>query len=273
MKQINAWLSLCAILSAASGCGVGEYERRMQPTLDRLAWAEQFSDISKATYDVPGTTFKLRLPLSFKDKPFTADSPNPNGNNVPSGPDMLQSPLPDLKLPGIRMYVQSFERSNDGVNVPYCCHVAVVDPLPVDPNSETAKPNDAKPATGTPADAKPSDKTDDAPKPEPAKPLDEVLLEQVKAVLPEAELAWEDVVCETPTMNERVTWKRLRVKGEQGIGISTGLRQKGPGSMDLYLREKDGYQVMLLWRMLDRINDKIDLDDIGRRVAGAMTGP
>lgn len=259
MMRIARLLAAGFLLAALTGCGVGEYERRMEPKLKELAWAAQFGDLKRTPDSIPGTPFAIRLPASFRDRPTTADSPSPTGTGT-VGEESLQSPMPAVKLPGIRVYFQAAAQV-EGTNVPYCCHAAVV------------APDEASGAAPAPQPANTNDaaKKDEAPS-EP-KPLADQLAEQIKAAVPDADVTWEVVSCETPVMGQRIEWKRLRVPCTVGIGIQEVLRQKGPGQIHLYLLEKDGYQVMLLWRMLDRTSGAVNLDEMGRRVAGTITGP
>lgn len=263
-------LMLVASLSALCGCGQAEYERRMGETEARIRQASKFLPLSlnRSEFD----PFTIRLPSTFAGNNavrFTPSSPDPYGSSNDISPDLLQPP--QVKLPGIRMVLQTMGSDSMGVQYPYFCYVAVVDAPAA--GSEPAEP----PADQTKAPPAAKDEKEPAAAEKPAPSLEEQLLAEVQKAFPTKPglepIAWRDELAETPDKKE-LKWRRLSATGEQSFqfigGQPSDALAKVPGIFEIYLYDFGDKRLLVAWREPQPLETAVPLATWAHLAAGTV---
>lgn len=267
------WRFACALVAlAATGCGVEEYEARMDKTLKQLELADQFSMLERLPVTVAATPLaltgvKMRLPSELTIRVMNENSVNPDtgGGKIP--PEKLQPPF--VALPGTVIISEGRVSDARGILVPFHVHVAVE-------SLDAPSPGEQKPAdTAKPSDAA---RLGDAAKPviKDSQAVRDAILAELTAAVGEKEppLMWESVVCASPVAGKPpLEWQRLQVIHPQTFGISQSQHQVFPGVWSLWLYETPHRRVYLVWRVPETIADATKWEELAIRTAGTVETP
>ncbi len=160
-----------------------------------------------------------------------SNAPNPEGEGVISAERMQP---PGFTLPNVRLICQAIVSDERGAPSPVFCHIA-------------AQQKDA----GAP-------------------PLATTLHEQIKATYPDT-TDWEEVSCETPTIGETITCKRLEAKGEQNfqkLGVLTP--NVTPGVIETCFYEGEGWEVVIVIRVPEAMASRVPYVRWARAMCGTL---
>jgi hypothetical protein len=160
-----------------------------------------------------------------------ANSANPEGEGA-MPPERMQPP--GFNVPNMRLLCQAILSDERGAPVPVFCHIA-------------AQQKDAN-----------------------GPPLSTTLHEQIKAAYPDA-TDWEEVSCETPTIGETVTCKRLEAKGEQNFQ-KFGVISPNPmtGVIETCFYESEGWDVVIVIRVPELIASRVPYVRWARAMCGTL---
>jgi hypothetical protein len=222
------------VAALVGGCGLAEYEEKMQASLESLRWKSRFDALYEAGR-IDDYPFKMSLPALFKDgdwfRPGVKYRDGTRMHHDRQFPPFLDS------LPGLNRTGEAFHPTTDGNRVSYYCYLCVVD---------TEK--------------------------EAADALAARLQKEIQAKLPAADDAWTEIECKNED-GLTVTWKRLRAHGLQRFDENKGNRENFkdlPGTFDLYLHEAGGYAILWGVRLPDALKGKVFLLDLAQAAAATL---
>ncbi len=223
--------------SAVSGCGTGEYERRMeQRRVNKLRLETKLRGLY-LPQDVPGTQVSFRLPRNlFLESPLVEGAP------VGGKPVDVRRVKPDklMTIPGLKLTYEGFV-DTEGVKLPYYCYVGVIDVQ----GGQMMEDPSLKMRTELAAQRKGDTVTN-----------------------------WQDVRLEAPDGQESL-WKKLRAETQQEFFIldkaGQGQFKSMPGVLEVYLRAEMKYAVVIAWRMPTSIEKKINLEKWATLVAECVS--
>ncbi len=228
------------VVLGSAGCGTGAYEARMSETKARLESAPKFRVSPKQLYGyipagqpMPGEAVNLRIPQVFSQAYEEGTSDPQTGQ--PLTPERLFPA--GVKPPGYFRTYEAYGKGEQGLEWPYYFYLA----------AQRA-----------------------------AQPLDQVAGELRAALaekLPATPETWEDVELHSLEGTPH-TWKKLRVEGEMTFERVNPDRvqepAQAPGVLELYLTERDGYQVLLGWRAPAELEESTLVGDWVRMSAGTV---
>ena len=226
---------LCYLLvfSLLSGCGTGEYERRLEQRHAAKARLEKKLSVLYAPQDVPGTQVSVRLP-----KTLFLEPPLVEGVPVDGKPVDVRRVKPEklVTIPGLKLTYEGFV-DNEGVKLPYYCYVGVID-VPIgqivdDPSIKMRA---------------------------------ELAGQQQQDTLGN----WQDLQVETPDGQESV-WKKLRSENSQEFytldKAGQGQFKSMPGVLEICIHAEAKYVIVIAWRMPTSIEKNINLEKWATLVA------
>lgn len=288
--------ALVSLVLAITGCGQGQYEARMNKTLEQLRHEAKFNVLRIEPVPIPGTPYRIRIPNAFFGNTgamFTIDSPDPGTGSPPLPAHFLQPS--QMTIPGMQVVYQASAIDDRGVQLPYFCHIAAVERSQEPPPAEAAAgapPAEEKPAEPADEEKKAADEKqpegeakkeegkpegEKEPEKKPARPLplDQQLLAEVnKAFKSKQPLKWETVECETPRDPRlSIPWRRIVAEGEQDfIFINSAIANKLTGKFELYLYDPpdEPFSVILVWRAPDNVAAKAPIAEWSVRSAGTI---
>ena len=123
MTMIRSYSSglLASLVVAAvffcQGCGTGEYSRRMQAYIGGQGNDEVKLFDAFTLKEIQGKEIRVRIPLAFKDRPFTPDS----------DVDEARKKIPFANLAGHERTYEGFVEETNGTKTPYYCYLAARD--------------------------------------------------------------------------------------------------------------------------------------------------
>ncbi len=169
LGKIHTVFMLAAGAACLGGCGQADYEQRMEKTKARVEQAGKFSPLSLFPIEIADTPFKIRLPGVFTTRAairFFAAAADGNG-----GPSLDDLRPPMLRMPHLKLVIQTAAADDRGSQYPYFCYIAALPPgttftVPVD------KPAKVEPKTDAPAEP-PADAAAENKPAEPAEPKNE----------------------------------------------------------------------------------------------------
>jgi len=220
-------------LSVAAGCGTGDYEKRLDKCLHDLQAGSKFNGLYGPQL-LAETPISLRVPKMFLDPPLV-EGAMVNGKPIdPRRVKPFQGPLPGLKLT-----YEGFVESADGLKTPYHCYLLAMKKVPGPMGDPVAS------------------------------------LPMLLNTVPHDSLSgWSDIQGETPS-GGAIPWKKIRMTGNQEF---VNLNKAGeerfvqmPGLLDIYVHEEAGFVVMIVWRMPNDLEAKIELGKWAPMVAGSIT--
>jgi len=223
-------LASCLVLLIVAGCGTGEYESRLANRAAHVQNTLNFNELY-APQPLPNTPISVRVPTLFTESPLIEGAPDKSGNPVD-----LRRVTPTLfALPWLKLTYEGFIDNPEGGKLPYYCYVAAVDKATLGGENLEAAWNAALAAKGGTLDP------------------------------------WTDFQGKTPE-GGTVDWKKLRFAGQQEFYTIGGNGQEQfvqlPGVLDVYLREQNGFYVLIAWRMPASIEPQVD----SAKWASMMTG-
>jgi hypothetical protein len=253
MSTVRRVLVLAAISALCGGCGVGEYENRMERRLVELRKAAVFDVLYQAT-ELPNTPILVRVPKSFTQR--LVEGAELDGKKI----DAQRAKIPVLDLPTPLVTYESVVQDSSGGKLPYYVYLTAAPAAAVERlrSSTERRFQDGKPV--------------DAPS-QPAR-MDSTgeLFQRLEKAFPQAKLAWQDVSCPTPS-GEQVAWQRLVASGEQEFRYidREGLerRAKLPGRLEIWARYYGDYLVLIAWRVPDSLVGPSQIDTLAPLVAGS----
>lgn len=209
---------------AAVGCGTGEYEARMEKTIDRLKRLEKFNEVlAEKAYLVPGTKITLRLPLIYDQSKMKtqAEGMVAAGGSLPA----LPTQPPFMKIPGFRLCCYDSVTEEKQKPKIFFLYVGVVEVLP-------------EAAGGKPF-------------------LPQLFKVQLDATFPGTTGEWDTITVETPE-GDQLSWMKLRSQGEQVFDAG---QQKVQGIYEVYIHQTEHYQFIVATRMPADLDGKTQLTD------------
>ena len=227
--------AMAVLLGNCVGCGTGEYERRLEKSIQQGEQGSAFQDMREVT--VPGTSVKLLLP---------PDSPGVELGTTPLAAETAQ---PRLKpkagedtLPALKATYEGFVAYGEGETggkTAYYCYVSVGDM-----GIYGAK--------------------------DPARDL----RNRVGRALDVSTGRWEEIQCESKG-GLASDWKRLQFSSPQEFynEDAKGTKDFRPedGIVEIYCREVNGQFVVICWRLPKRCESNVNLAAWATRVAGSVT--
>ena len=123
-------LPLLLVILVISGCGTGEYERRLKDRTNRLRTELNFNELY-APQPLSDTPASVRVPVLFKDSPLVEGAPDKDGK--PADPRRVKPVLFDL--PWLKLTYEGFVDAPEGGKLSYYCYVAAVDRGAGDPSA------------------------------------------------------------------------------------------------------------------------------------------
>jgi len=206
-----------ALVCAATLLGCGRSEYER-----RLNATVQVLRTGGAKFPVPGTPLQLSMPRPNND-PFTLyiESSAEPGTNEPVKPERLQPPF--VKLPGFRCCFEMKRPDDGGGQLTYYCYMAA-----------------------TPAGELGSD----------GKPMEESIGAQAAAAL-NAQAVTDTVSCPAAD-GTSATWQRVTVTAPQSfLGVAGAPPVTIPAVFQLYGHEIDGWRLIIVWRVPEKISKEI----------------
>lgn len=211
---------LVAILLIVSGCGTGEYERRLADRTNRIRTESRFNELY-APQDLPGVPVAVRVPVKFTDPPLVEGAPDKAGQ--PVDPRRLK-PIP-LDVPWLKLTYEGMVDNPQGGKLPYYCYVGAVD---------MAAGGVANPAAAWSAE----------------------LAGKGGTVADWTDFQGESPDGRTvPWRKLRFTGNQnfyTLDAGNQGQFVQL------PGILDVYLHEENGFLLLMAWRMPSSVEQQVD---------------
>jgi hypothetical protein len=231
--------ALCGVLvlSMLSGCGTGEYERRLEQRRVSKSRIEKRLRGLYQPQDVPGTQVSLRLPkILFQESPLVEGAP------VGGKPVDIRRIKPQklMTIPGLKLTYEAFV-DYEGLKLPCYCYVGVLDiqsgQLVQDPGIK-------------------------------------IRAELTGQRQPERVTNWQDVRLETPEGQENV-WKKIRAETSQEFFVvdkaGQGQFKSMPGVLEVYVYSESKYIITIAWRMPASIEKKVNLEKWASLVAECVS--
>jgi hypothetical protein len=240
------------------GCGVGEYEKRLERRVADLRKTAIFDVLYQAT-ELPDAPVLVRVPRSFSQR--LVEGVEVQGKKI----DARRAKVPGLELPGTLVTYEATVEDSTGGKQPYYIYLTAAPATKVE---RLRSASERKFDGGKPVDSSPSA--------EPVR-LDQTgeLFQGVQKAFPQANLAWQDVSCPTPTGGS-VVWQRLVASGEQEFCYTErgGDERyvKLAGRLELWARYFGDYLVLVVWRMPETLRAGSRVDTLAPLVAGGVTG-
>jgi hypothetical protein len=230
---------LCHVLvfSVVSGCGTGEYERRLETRRSDKAKTEAKLRALYAPLEVRGTPVSVRMP-----KTVFLEPPLVEGALVGGKPVDVRRVKPGklVTIPGLKLTYEGFV-DTEGVKLPYYCYVGVIDAQGGQVLEEAANKMRMELAAQRPQDTS---------------------------------LNWQDLRVETPDGSES-DWKKLRVENSQEFftldKAGQGQFKSVPGVLEIYLHVEAKSGVVIAWRMPAGIESKVNLKKWATLVAECVS--
>lgn len=244
--------------SFLGGCGVADYEARMEKRLVELRKAAVF-DVLYAGSELPNTPILVRVPRTFTQR--LVEGAEVDGQKV----DASRAKIPALELPGPLVTYEATVEDSGGGKLPYYIYLTAAPAESVERlRSATERQfRDGKPITP------------DAPAGVPVR-LDNTgeLFQRMEKAFAQAKLAWQDVPCPTPK-GEQVVWQRLTATGEQEFRyVERGgpeRRIRLPGRVELWARYSGDHLVLIAWRVPESLLAASQIVSLAPLVAGSVT--
>jgi hypothetical protein len=104
-------LAIACVALAAAACGRGEYESRMEETLQSVYKGSEFNELG-APVAIPGTGFKVRLPKQM------------NVTLQPGSADARRVQPAGVNLPGLKLTYEGYVNDAEGGKWSYYCYLA-----------------------------------------------------------------------------------------------------------------------------------------------------
>jgi len=227
---------LALVALPLTGCGVGEYQQRIEQGVKELSSSSVYQKLNPST-PIGDTPVEIRVPQQFEQAPLVDGAPIPESGEPPE-PTRVR-PL-GLEIPGLRLTYEGHVEDSAGGKIPYYLYVSVAD-------KETHARRKAD--------------------------LTARLQALFREVLPEARFDWQQVQVPTP-QGGGVDWKYTRLDAEQPfryIGPEGDVRKvEMPGVLDFYHRVEGDWLVTLIWRLPRSIVGSVELDRWAPMVAGTV---
>lgn len=204
--------TLVGILFTVSGCGTGEYDRRMRASIQEVGSKAKFQNLlyPNPISIVPGASF--RLPALFDNTAKSWAEGNPTETGLAVHPDRLQPPF--IKLPGFRYCYEVFPKSGGQEDNVMYCYVAA--------SNTTSQGQEDLIAS---------------------------IQSDLKKKFPDAPEEWETVDLDTPE-GATIAVRRTTVSGMQRFDLTPmgGPMKDFDGRMDLYLISTNDNHILIGWR-------------------------
>jgi hypothetical protein len=233
---------LCALtLASLAGCGLSDYESRMNKRLVELQALSRFQDLygptAIETVADPAVKYPItiRLPKQFQGTDWFTPESDYRNTGAPAEPGVLYPPFLG-EFPGLVRMGEQFERDDKQQRHSYYAYLGIVETRAM--------------------------KTVD---------LLKMLRDKTRSTLPTTS-QWEKVECPTEDLGT-IAWQRLTAKGAQYFEIAqveNAPTKKEPGEFQVYVREDQGYIVLWAARVPDAIRDKVFLIEQSEVVAGTV---
>jgi len=245
------WVVVC------SGCGVGEYEKRLERRVGDLRKPAIFDVLYQAT-ELPDVPILVRVPRSFTQR--LVEGAVVHDKKI----DARRAKVPGLDLPGKLVTYEAMVQDSSGGSQPYYIYLTAAPAAAVE---RLRSASERKFDAGKPIEPSPAA--------EPVR-LDQTgeLFQRVQKAFPQANLAWQDVACPTPT-GATMVWQCLVANGEQEFYYAergTDDRYvKLPGRLELWARYFGDYLVLVVWRLPEPLRPASRVDTLAPLVAGSAT--
>jgi hypothetical protein len=247
---------IVALSAFTAGCGVGEYEKRLERRAAEVRKSAVFDVLYQAT-ELPDSPILVRVPRAFTQR--LAEGAEIEGRRI----DAQRVRIPGLELPGPLVTYEATVQDSTGGKQPYYIYLTA---LPASKSerlrSATLRKFDgAKPAEPTPPN-------------EPVR-LDKTgeLFERVQKAFPQANAAWQDETCRTPA-DSTLVWQRLTVSGPQEFFYADNAGQRYvslPGRLEIWARYFGDYLVLIVWRLPESLLPVSQAGVLSPLVAGSTT--
>ncbi len=229
---------MALLLCTCAGWGTGEYQGRLDTTVEELRKNSVFGQMTAAA-SVPGTPLLIRFPpateaVSVAAVPLASDT-DPKRYSPPDtgGGPMLH----DHKA----TYEGFISPSEGATQKSYYCYVVAVD---------AAQHKGRHPK--------------------------QMLWSQVKKVFPDTTGQWEMITCDTQS-GLTSEWSKMRATGLQDFCTKDAEGKLGfakfAGTVEIYCAEVNGQWVVICWRVPTELEKHINLTEWGPLVAGAVQVP
>jgi hypothetical protein len=245
LERVRRLIWSLAWLGFASGCGVVEYDAKIDARLAELNKAKPFEVLYQLPIELTDPAVKIRVPgLSGEDtkrfKAYDLHSPDPEApdKRIPE-----QRILPGFFLPGYKMTLEAPASADDPLPLVapkvylYLCAVPKKDPNYAD--------------------------------------LEKGLLNNLKAIVSNV-TPWKEVKVPTPTGAQK-TWRKLRGEGkmffaylQQEAGISVAHDEGGVIEFWIYEEENIPVKALVGWRIPKRFEEKFKLTELAELTAGTI---
>jgi hypothetical protein len=225
------------VFAVVSGCGTGEYERRLEARRTDKAKIEAKLRTLYLPLEVAGTPVSVRLP-----KTIFLDPPLVEGALVGGKPVDLRRVKPGklVTIPGLKLTYEGFVDS-EGVKLPYYCYVGVIDAQGGQVVEEAALKIHKELAAQRPQDTS---------------------------------MTWQDLRVETLDGSEG-DWKKMRAESNQEFftpdKAGQGQFKSMPGVLEVYLRVEAKSGIVIAWRMPASIENKVNLKKWATLVAECVS--
>lgn len=249
---------LVALAAVSAGCGVAEYEKRLEKTVAALRKSAVFDVLYQPT-ELPGTPILVRVPMKFTQR--LVEGAELEGKKI----EARRAKVPLLDLPGRLVTYEATVQDSSGGVLPYYIYLTASPAAAV----ESLRSGSQRKFDGS----KPVDTL--LPGELPRMDVSGELFQRVEKAFPSANAAWQDVTCPTPN-GTTVSWQRLVVGGEQEFHYvdSAGRERyvKLPGRLEIWARYYGDYQVLVAWRLPESLRAASQIEAVAPLVAGSVTG-
>ena len=227
--------SALLLASISAGCGTGEYNRRMDASLERLQTTGKFTAfLHTSPTEVDGGLFSYRLPKIFDASSKSWAEGNKGEVELPVIKARIQPPFVDL--PGFRFCYEVFPKNNTGEHEVMYHYFAAT---------------------------KSTEKS--------AAEIADTIQKKVQAKFPDASAAWETIQLDTPE-STTLECRKISAHGSQQFDRTPIGKEfmRSDGQFELYLVSNSGYHVLMGWRAMTAVAKETRLSEIAAASVGTL---
>jgi hypothetical protein len=233
------------VIVLASGCGTGEYKRRMEKRITELRQVARFNALY-APAELEGTPILVRIPQVFKNPQLVV------GTEVAEKPvDAKRAGISFLRFPdkgkAKTVVYEAFVPDSSGGQQPFYIYATAI----TDPDTQAALRGPSPDRMESAGD----------------------LAQTLEKAFPGKVRTWEDVGCPSPNGNN-VPWQKIRAEGDQEFfyidAQGKAQIQKFPGLIEIYARTEGDCLVLITWRMPSALEGSSNMAQLAQLVCGSL---